>query len=316
MLMKTFRYRTEGQWLKGNVHLHSTASDGGQSFAEISELYASAGYDFLFRTDHWVASDTSADEASYPLLWLDGVELDGKDTTGTWFHVVCLGRVKGIERKDGLVAAMQAARAQDALLIAAHPHWCGNSLDDCLRWPFDGVEIYNHVCHWLNGKSNGLIHWDAVLRKNPNALAFAVDDAHLKPEHPGWNGGWITVNAETCTRRDIFSAIRRGNFYSSCGPEVQSLSFDGDELHMTTSPIRFMRLVGPDTHGKRVGSFDGPLLTNVSMSVPEDWRYAYVEIEDDAGRRAWTNNLFIDEPAPGKPDAAFATEEQPSGLCR
>lgn len=301
--MKTFRYCTEDQWFKGNAHLHSTASDGGQSFEEIAELYASAGYAFLFRTDHWVASNTSADEESYPLLWLDGVELDGQDTTGAWFHVVCLGRVKDIAREDGLVAAMQAARAQNALLIAAHPHWCGNSLDDCLRWPFDGVEIYNHMCHWLNGKSNGLIHWDAVLRENPNALGFAVDDAHLKPEHPGWNGGWITVNAKTCTRHDILSAIQRGNFYSSCGPEMQSLSFDGDELHMTTSPIRFARLVGPGVLGSRVGSFDGPLLTNVTMPITEDWLYVYVEIEDNAGRRAWTNNLFIDEAPPNRPDA-------------
>jgi hypothetical protein len=305
-LMKTFRYSTAGKWFKGNAHIHSTASDGGKTFAEIAELYASEGYDFLFRTDHWVCSNIMADEESYPLLWLDGAELDGQDETGSWFHVLCLGRIEGVAREDGLLAGMQAARAQGALLIVAHPHWCGNSLGDCLRWPFDGVEIYNHVCHWLNGKSNGRVHWDAVLRHNPNALALAVDDAHLKPEHPGWNGGWIEVNAERCAPCEITTAIQRGNFYSSCGPRMHGITLDGDALRIATSPIRFARLVGPDSNGMRIGSFDGPLLTEVEMRIPTDWRYAYVELEDDNGRQAWTNNLFVDDDLSNQPSGGDA----------
>ena len=184
-----FRYVTSQRWFKGNTHIHSTASDGGRTFAELAQLYAPAGYDFLFRTDHWACSDTASDTQAYPLLWLDGVELDGRDSTGSFFHVVCLGHVENVSRSDGFMDAMEAARAQGAVLVLAHPHWCGNSLDDALRWSFHGVEIYNHVCHFLNGKSSGLVHWDAALRSNPNTLAFAVDDSHLKPNHMGWNGG-------------------------------------------------------------------------------------------------------------------------------
>jgi hypothetical protein len=235
------------------------------------------------------------DEEAYPLLWLDGVELDGKDTSDAYFHVVCLGQVKGIDREAGLVEAMKAAREEGALLIAAHPHWCGISMGDCLRWSFDGVEIYNHICHWLNGKSNGLVYWDVALQQNPNTLALAVDDAHLKSEHPGWNGGWIVVNAEECSQQSIMAAIGRGNFYASCGPQFKSIVLDGDEVVLTTSPVRFIRLVGPSFRGKRAGTFDGSLVSDARFSIPDDWRYAYLEIEDEGGRRAWTNNLFIDE---------------------
>ena len=79
MTISTFRYTTTGTWYKGNTHLHSTASDGGWTFAELAQAYAGAGYDFLFRTDHWVCSDVAADSDDYPLLWLDGIELDGRD---------------------------------------------------------------------------------------------------------------------------------------------------------------------------------------------------------------------------------------------
>jgi hypothetical protein len=57
----TFRYDTTKRWLKGNTHIHSNASDAGRSFGEIATIYAGGGYDFLFRTDHWVGSDVAAD---------------------------------------------------------------------------------------------------------------------------------------------------------------------------------------------------------------------------------------------------------------
>ena len=291
--MRQFRYSTSGQWFKGNTHIHSVASDGGKTFQELAELYASAGYDFLFRTDHWAASDTGQDTDEYPLLWLDGIELDGKDSTGSYFHIVCLGKVDNISRADGLEPAMESARAQGALLIAAHPLWSGNSLEDCLRHPFDGIEVYNHVCHWLNGKSSGLAHWNAALARNPGILGFAVDDAHLRPEHPGWNGGWIRVNAGSGTRSEILGAIRKGNFYSSCGPQILSMDLQGNQLNLATSPIRYMRLVGPGPNGNRAGTVSGPLMTQVSINVPESWPYAYAEIEDAEGRIARTNNLFV-----------------------
>ncbi|NQU44586.1 hypothetical protein HQ520_14950 [bacterium] len=126
-------------WYKGNTHIHSTASDGGKTFPELAEMYAGAGYDFLFRTDHWVESDVEGDGAVYPLLWVDGMELDGCDHGGSEYHVVCLGKTRGITGEIGLVAAMEAARAQGALLILAHPRWMDNSQDDAMRYGFDGV---------------------------------------------------------------------------------------------------------------------------------------------------------------------------------
>lgn len=290
-----FRYDTSGRWYKGNIHVHTTASDGGKTWAEVGELYAGAGYDFVFATDHWVASNVEDESSSSPLLWLDGIEIDGWDDSGAMYHVVCLGKTDPLDPETSFTDAMQSAREQGALLILAHPHWTGNTLQDALRWRFDGVEIYNHVCHWLNGKSNGLVYWEAMLKQDPNTLAFSVDDAHLRAEHPGWNGGWIVVNAPACSRDGILSGIRRGNYYSSCGPEFSAIELKGDDVIVRTSPVQFVRLVGPAYLGARVGSFDGKEITEASMAVPSDWDYAYIEIEDRQGRRAWTNTLFMQD---------------------
>ena len=292
--MPEFRYATmTGRWLKGNTHIHSIASDGGKSFAELAELYACAGYDFLFRTDHWVASTARSDPGEYPLLWLDGIELDGVDLTGAGYHVVALGSFQGLHSKMGLQQAMQAARAQGGMLILAHPHWMGNTFEDVLRWPFDGVEVYNHVCRWLNGKGDGGPYWSSMLTHFPNCLAFAVDDAHMTPEAPGWNGGWVMVNAAECTPEAILFALRTGNFYSTCGPRFELLEYKGDEVSVRCSPVQAVRLVGPGSNGERSGSFTGSLLTQASFKVPPSWPYAYLEIEDEHGRRAWTNALYV-----------------------
>ena len=290
---RTFRYNTTGHWFKGNTHIHSVASDGGMSIPDIAELYATAQFDFIFCTDHWVSSDVNTTCKNASLLLLDGIELDGHDNTGGYFHVVCLGKTRGITEEDGLESAMQKAREQGAILVLAHPHWCGNSLEDADRWGFDGVEVYNHVCHWLNGKGDGAVYWDAMLEKNPDTLGFSVDDAHLKPEHPGWNGGWILVNAPELSTEAILAAIKHGNFYSSCGPELKSMTYDKTSLHIECTPVRFIRLVGPAHNGWRVGSFDGQLLTHASVEIPADWDHAYIEIEDKEGKRAWSNTLFV-----------------------
>lgn len=290
--MPEFRYQLSGSWYKGNTHIHSTASDGRSSFSQLAQEYAGAGYDFLFRTDHWVASDTSADAQEYPLLWLDGIELDGTDSRGAYFHVVGLGRLSGIERGMGFENAMQVVRAQGGLLILAHPQWTGNSFDDALRWQFDGIEVHNHICQWLNGKGNGSAYWNAALKQAPLTLGLAVDDAHISPEEPGWNGGWVVVNAVDCTSESILAGLRAGNFYASCGPVIEDIRCDGRTVTLECSPVQFIRLVGPAWRGERVGFYDDNHLTTATFEVPADWDYAYLEIEDDHGRRAWTNSLF------------------------
>ena len=283
-----FRYNNQGPWYKGNTHIHTTASDGGKTCSEVAALYAGAGYHFLFATDHWHVSNATP----APLLWLDGVELDGHDHAKRYYHIVCLGKIEGITKQMGFVHAVQSAQAQGALLVLAHPFWTGNSFDDTTHFSFHGVEIYNHVCQWLNGKGDGRVFWSEMLRQNPETLAFAADDAHLKPEHPGWNGGWIMAHAPTLSAVAIIDAIRSGNYYSSCGPEFQHIEFDGTSVRITTSPVQFVRLVGPGSLGKRLGSFGSERITAATLTVPPELEYAYIEIEDGQGHRAWTNTLF------------------------
>jgi hypothetical protein len=286
------RYQTSGNWYKGNTHIHSTKSDGGLTFPELAVRYADAGYDFLFRTDHWVASDVMSDGEEYPLLWLDGIELDGSDHTGAGYHVACLGSFSGLSREIGFSDALEMVREQGGIRILAHPYWMGNSFDDALRWKFDGVEVYNNVCWWANGKGDSGPYWQAMLGRFPATTGFAADDAHIsEDDNYRWNGGWIMVNASALSREAIVAAIRAGQFYSSRGPAFHSIEVNGNCVRARTSPVKYARLVGPGPFGIPTNGPEQPERTECAFEIPEEWDYAFLEIEDAQGLRAWTNPL-------------------------
>jgi hypothetical protein len=101
------------------------------------------------------------------------------------------------------------------------------------------------------------------------------------------------VNTDECSHEALMRAIRRGNYYSSCGPAFHTIELNNDQVHLTTSPVQFVRLVGPGYQGRRTGSFDKPKgITETSLPVPREWDYVYIEIEDGTGKRAWTNTLY------------------------
>jgi len=63
-----------GTWLKGNLHTHTTLSDGPLSPDATIERYRSLGYDFLSITDHRRnGADFNRDDGDFVVL--GGVEL-------------------------------------------------------------------------------------------------------------------------------------------------------------------------------------------------------------------------------------------------
>jgi len=286
-------YSQEKNWYKGNLHLHSTRSDGQLTVAALAEKYAAENFDFIALTDHWQVPEPAVQKNDAPLLILDGTELDGCDENGVYHHVVVIGAVTEllVANRD-FIQTMDRAVKNGSLLIWAHPHWTGNSFDDGVMHPFHGLEVYNHVSHCENGSGSSLAHWDSMLEHRPDLLGFATDDAHFTQGEPYWNGGWIMVNCESRTERDLLTAIRSGNFYSSQGPDFKTITCNGDMVTVTTSPIMYARLIGPRREGYSINGLDSGPFTEAVFTVPPHWSTARIEIEDEQGKLAWTNPLF------------------------
>jgi len=287
-----FRYDCSGRWFKGSVHVHTTNSSGGLTVAETTAFYAEAGYDFICITDKIVPFVGGADDR-YPLLVLGGIELDANDNQGSYYHVVCIGGVDGVTGNMGLVEALERVRAQGGILVWAHPHTSNNTVAEGIRHRFHGIEVFNSIAQMAFGKGMGAFHWDASLVHQPDMLGFATDDAHFIKEVPAEKGGWIVVNATELSREAIIASIRQGNFYSSSGPLFKSISIEqGNRIVAETSPVIYARLVGAGGMNKYRGTADREPMTEIHFRIPDDWPYARLEIEDAAGKVAWSNPLL------------------------
>jgi len=304
------RYTETGKWFKGNTHVHTTLSDGGKTPDEVKRLYHDAGYDFIAITDHWHASTDGYAKSSETtgsqtikqidkpeILVLNGIEIDGRDQHDQYYHVVALGSFEQMQPTMDLGQTLKSLINQDGYLILAHPYWCGNSFEDLYRFPFHAVEIYNHVCNWLNGKGDAKPYWDMALGQGKPLFGIAADDAHFRPEHPKWNGGWIMLQAPELTTGNIYTSLRNGSFYATTGPEFHSIVVKDEIIYCTTSPIQRALLVGKDTIGDRIWAPDNETITEFSFSILPGSNisqspYLRLEIEGGQGKRAWSNNLL------------------------
>jgi len=70
ILLSGFKaFSTPGRWFKGNLHTHTTRSDGAEDPAATIERYISLGYHFLSITDHReTALDFARDDGSFVVL--------------------------------------------------------------------------------------------------------------------------------------------------------------------------------------------------------------------------------------------------------
>lgn len=288
-----FRYNCSGRWFRGSVHVHTTNSSGRLTLAETTAFYAEAGYDFICITDKMVPFFGGSDD-KHPLLVLEGIEVEGEDDQGSYYHVVCIEGMDGVTGDTELTEVIEKVRAQGGILVWAHPHTSNNTVAEGIRHRFHGIEVFNSINQVAFGKGMGAFHWDASLVHQPDMLGFATDDAHFIREVPAEKGGWIMVNAPELSRKAIMASIRKGNFYSSSGPLFKSISIEqGNRIVAETSPVIYARLVGPGGSNKYRGAPENEPMTETHFRLPDDWSYARLEIEDAAGKVAWSNPLLV-----------------------
>jgi len=284
-------WRDKGIWLKGNIHTHTTHSDGLCSAEEIASEYERHGYDFVFLTDH--DKRTVPDERIRKPLLIPAEEV-AFSFKGHGYHFVCLGLKKewaaGSSHSPGQVLAR--ARREGVFIVHAHPYWCGIPSHKCvyqhgLTCP--GMEVYNNVCDRLNGKGYSNVHWDDLLDAGHRILGFAVDDTHAATNIAG---GWIIVKAGNRTPDAILSSIRNGNFYSSQGPEIKSIGVRGREIKVTCSPVMRINFITNRSGGCSI--FVGhPRLKEAVWTVPKGNTYARIELVSVFGKIAWSNPIYF-----------------------
>jgi len=292
-------FSAPGTFYKGNVHTHSTRSDGRLPPEDVCRAYREKGYDFLCLSDHFLEkfgypiTDTRAFRTE-SFTTVIGAELHAPAThLGELWHILAVGLpfdfAPTAADEDGPSLARRAAAA-GAYVGIAHPQWYGLDFTDGMALDAaHAVEIYNHGCEMLSARPHGLGFYDDLLRRERRLSLFASDDAHF---HVGDAfGGWVHVKAQSLDPEALVAALKAGNHYSSQGPEILSLERSGDTLRVTTSPARSFNLVGP---GAAALGIHGDRLTEAELDLGRfkgSWCRLVVTAAD--GRRAWTQPEYL-----------------------
>ena len=290
----------EGNWYKGNLHTHTNNSDGELSPEEVLEGYKKRNYDFLAITDHNKVTEVEK-YSQKNFLILPGIEIDvDRSSLETPYHLVGINVKKEIEvpLDPGARQQMKVQQGIDLLkeegceVILAHPYWSGLTMEELSSLEGQlGIEVYNSTCRRGIGKGLSSVYWDALLAKGKLNWGFAVDDAHFRRADA--YRGWIMLKAPILNKENMISSIKKGLFYSSSGPKIKKVNFDGKRVYVHTSPVKTISFICDNAKGRSIWKEGEKELSEAEFELKGEEKYLRIECIDKNGETAWTNPLFL-----------------------
>ena len=282
---------------KGNLHCHTTESDGLLSPRDVKALYRGMGYDFLALTDHrLMTEDTHMEDG---MLLLSGTEMDF-DLPGEVIHLIGIG-MSPEYRSYGILRSAQSCinlfRQCGGRAILAHPAWSLNTLSTLtgLRG-ISATEIYNSVSTypWNADRADSSVLLDIAASHGRLHRFVASDDSHRYNGEAGVS--FTMIQAEELTQESLFHALDEGRFYCSQGPRFEQITVEDGHVKVACSPVDTIIYcsnrvwsAGRCQTGKDMTSGCYNLSTNPGET------FVRVQIIDAQGRSAWSNPISLNE---------------------
>jgi len=285
----------KAHWFKGNLHTHTTCSDGHASPEEATALYRAAGYDFLAITDH----RKSIAREGEGITLLTGVEYD-YTLAHEVVHIVGVGLERASTPEEDARAmggspqtGIDVIRSLGGRAILAHPAWSLNGPDTLasLR-DVTAAEVFNSVstAPWNGdrGDSSGIL--DVAAARGCILPMVASDDTHFYDGDQCRAATWI--NADDCSRESILEALDAGRFFASLGPRFTDISLEDGVLRVACSPVEKIVFYSnmPWVGGRsRVASGQ----TDAVYALQPGDTFVRCQITDAEGRSAWTSPIAL-----------------------
>ena len=260
----------ELNWYKGNIHTHTTESDGDASPEKVVRWFRQHGYDFLVLSDHnhltLLDYGQKRGRRRRPLM-VPGEEVSARILEGAVpVHLNGIGITRVVEPIDAgdVVSTIQANvnAIADASGITSinHPNY---------QWAFDHEEIKQvtgaSLLEVFNGhpatnsfggpgKFSGEQIWDGVLTAGRVIFGVATDDSHryydFHPHESNPGRGWVVVRAAELTKEAVVEALETGQFYASTGVMLEEVELSEKLCSLQIEQERDMvyatKFTGPD----------------------------------------------------------------------
>ncbi|MEI9939141.1 MAG: CehA/McbA family metallohydrolase [Pseudomonadota bacterium] len=289
---------------KGNVHTHTTLSDGGSSPEQTIAWYRSHGYQFLALTDHNQLSRparyASLQEPGFVLISGEEITMTGR---GRQVHVNALctkTRIPGGNFGSAAAAlsnGISAVRQQGGVALVNHPNfdWALSAADVTDARDASLLEIasghpYVHSAGDADHPSHEAL-WDIALGAGADFMGVGVDDEHhidVSSDPPATPGrAWISTFGDVTDSVAICSAMAQGQLYASTGIELRRIAVRDREYEV--EPVQARASVVFIGMGGRELARHSPLTSGPAVYVLRgDEGYVRARVELPDGKRAWT----------------------------
>jgi hypothetical protein len=216
---------------KGDLHIHSLASDGVHTIDELAQRAVRHRLDYLAITDHNQMVSTESLPQRPGLTLIPGIE---------WTHFQGHANFLGVDKPydepflantpEEIAARFNSARSRGALITINHPfeEICP-FLFDMEALPFDCLEIWNGPMRVSNLQAVGL--WQSMLMAGTKVPICGGSDYHRDQLFIFPGGPTTCVYAMSPSVTDILSGLRQGHAYITFAPNGPSLEMTaGDAI--------------------------------------------------------------------------------------
>ena len=297
------------KYLKGNLHTHTTNSDGMYSVNEVLDIYKNNEYDFLAITDHDIFCNNNYDKIN-DIVLLHGIEYsciyNGSDETkGEYTHFNCFlpknsqsDEIYYYKDINEFQCNINKLNRKYSLIQFNHPLFSKFLDNEFIQFNnYNLIEIYNHKDFIEEtGMQNAELLIRNLLNHHKKVLITATDDFHgpyTKTINDKCFGGYIMLDSKK-NELDILNSIKDGKFYPTTGPVIFDYRMEGRILKIKTSPVKNIIFYSNLRRCKNCFSKDNTKINNAEYVLNGDEFYIWVKIIDFNGKMAWTQPVYID----------------------
>ena len=285
-------------FFKGNLHTHTSNSDGKRTPEEALEIYQAKGYDFIALTDHWKRT-VDVPYLKDDMLVMTGTELD-YTLPAQVVHIVGVGVDESVlvkaARNGGVQSGIDAIRAAGGRAILAHPAWSLNTPEviGSLRG-ITAAEVYNTVSGypWNGDRADSTNILDIAAAQGHILNTVATDDTHFYTGEEC--SSYIMLQADSLTQENVLRALDEGAYYATRGPRFEQIEVTEDEIRVRCSEVSCVIFHSELNYvGDRSKQGEGITEAVYTIKRNRSEQYVRVILIDREGRRAWSNPIRIE----------------------
>lgn len=325
------------RYFKTALHVHTDVSDGFWSPAELKACFKEDGFSCVAFSDHNLIVDHS-DLNEEDFLALTAYEMSLRDDNPNgWYskniHINVLAKradhlwqaakppklyknspryvdqVEVVDREcpftmEGINEFVAESNKAGFLCTYNHPDSRTVGDEDVVLTGFWGIEVFNYDAYHSGNPSYNDDKFQRMLLRGENVFPIISDDCHSKRSFRG-SGLW--VGAKELTYEAMIEALEKGDFYSTNGPQIHSLTLDDEGfLHVTCSEImqasllshhNFMQMQPPYGERSPVTQVKFDINRWLGSVTEEDRDRAFIRLvlTDATGKRAYTRAYWYNE---------------------